>query len=423
MSEKIDIVVIGAGASGLAAAVEASRAGASVLVLEKNHVPGRKILSTGAGKCNFSNASVKPGNYHPASPAFLKKTFSALPPAAVPAFFEGLGLLWTEGEDGKLFPRSMKAQDLVNVLLNELASLGAQVRTLTEVLSVSRSGAGFAVEAQKVPPQWDRKTPRGEKVSFSCRKAVLAAGGPCYPQIGGSSAGYDLLRALGHSVSPVFPSLVPLKARETFLKELDGVRLQAVLTLRSGSRQVAQAGGELLFTDYGLSGPAALDVSRAALKALSAGPVLAEADLFPDVKGAALEKLLAERAGRFAARPFLHFAAGLHNDKVMKVCAALAGIPWQGLTGTADTAELRRFASLLKALPLEIYGALGFGDAMVAAGGCPAAEVDPATFASKKAKGLYVTGELLDLDGDSGGYNLHLAWTSGILAGRSAAAK
>lgn len=423
MENRYDVIIVGAGASGLAAAVEAARGGASVLVLEKNHVPGRKILSTGAGKCNFSNASVKPSDYHPPSAAFLKKTFAALPPAGVISFFEGLGLLWTEGEEGKLFPRSMKAQDVVNVLLNELASRGAQVRTLTEVLSVARSGAGFTVEAQKVPPQWDRKAPRGEKTPFSCAKLVLAAGGPCYPQIGGTAGGYGLLRSLGHSVSPLFPSIVPLKSGETFLKELDGVRLQASLTLHAGGRQIARTAGELLFTDYGLSGPAALDASRAAAEALADGPVLAEADLFPDVKAAALQRLLAERAGRFAARPFLHFAAGLHNDKVMKVCAALAGIPWQGLTGTADGAELGRFASLLKALPLEISGTLGFGDAMVAAGGCALAEIEPATFASKKARGLHVTGELLGLDGDSGGYNLHLAWTSGILAGRAAAAK
>jgi predicted flavoprotein YhiN len=167
---------------------------------------------------------------------------------------------------------------------------------------------------------------------------------------------------------------------------------------------------------------AALDVSRAALEALQKGPVPAEADLFPDLEPAALEGLLLQRAERFSRRPFQHFAAGLHNDKVMKVCASLAGIPWQSLAGTMDREELLKLAALLKALPMEIAGALGFGDAMVTAGGCSTAEINPATFASKLANGLYVTGELLDIDGNSGGYNLHLAWTSGILAGRAAAA-
>jgi hypothetical protein len=423
MQDKYDVLVIGAGASGLAAAVEAARAGASVLVLEKNHQPGRKILSTGAGKCNFSNAKVGPSDYHGAPAAFLKKTFAALPPAGVTGFFESLGLLWTEGENGRLFPRSMKAQDVVAVLMNELAAREVPVLTLTEAIAVLPGPDGFTVEAQKVPPQWDKKAPRGEKARFAAGKVVMAAGGPCYPQIGGTPRGYDLLRALGHAILPPSPVIVPLKVKEDFVRQMDGVRLQVALKIKSEYKQLAQARGELLFTDYGISGPAVLDVSRAALAALREGPVFAEADLFPDIKPAALEKLLLERAERCAGRPFFHFAAGLHNDKVMKVCAALAGIPWQSLADTMDREELLALAALMKALPMEITGSLGFADAMAAAGGCAAAEVDPATFASKKVKGLYITGELLDVDGDSGGFNLHFAWTSGMLAGRAAAAK
>ncbi len=421
MENNFDVIVVGGGASGLAAAVEARRAGASVLVLEKNHMPGRKILSTGAGKCNFSNRKVGPANYHGAPAAFLKKTFTALPPKKITAFFEELGLLWTEGEDGKLFPRSMKAQDVVAVLVNELASGGAQLRALTEVLSVRPAADGFEVEAQKVPPQWDKKSARGEKTVLRCSKVVLAAGGPCYPQIGGTARGAELLRGLGHDVSPQRPVIVPLKVREDFVKEMDGVRLEAALRLSSQSGDSWEARGEILFTDYGLSGPAALDLSRAAAEALAEGPLQAEADLLPDMEADELQALLAARAERFAERPFSHFAAGLHNEKVMKVCAGLAGINWQALTGQAEQEALYSFGLTLKALPMEVTGTLGFAEAMVSAGGCDTAGVDPATFASRKVKGLYITGELLDVDGDSGGYNLHFAWTSGILAGRAAA--
>ena len=421
MDNKYDIIIIGAGASGLAAAVEASRTGASVLVLEKNHVPGRKILSTGSGKCNFSNLKITPAAYHPGPAAFLKKTFTALPPKEVLSFFKSLGLLWTEGEDGKLFPRSMKAQDVANALLNELAARSVRIHTLTEVSGVTAGDAGFAVQAQKVPPQWDKRGARGETVSFHAGRVILAAGSPCYPQIGGTESGQTLLTELGHTVSAVSPSIVPLKVRESFVKELDGVRLDAEMKLQAGKG--ARVKGELLFTACGISGPAALGLSRAALAALADGPVFAEADFFSDYKLADLECLVMERAELFSGRSFGHCVSGLHNEKLLRVAAGLAEIPWTALTGQVDREALLNFAGLLKSFIVEIIGSTGYEDAMVAAGGCAVSEVNPATFESKKVKGLYITGELLDIDGDSGGYNLHFAWTSGMLAARAAAKK
>ncbi len=419
MDTKTDIIIIGAGASGLAAAIAAARAGASVLVLEKNHVPGRKILSTGSGKCNFSNLKVTPAAYNPPSPAFLRKTFAAFPPGEVLSFFKGLGLLWTEGGKGRLFPRSQKAQDVVNVLLHELEFLDIRIMNLTEALAVSADGEGFSVEAVKVRPKWDKKNGALEKALYRSERLILAAGGAAYPQIGGSAGGYEILRSLGHTVSRLFPSIVPLKVKGSYVKELDGVRLDAALTLLAGAKPLARAEGEILFTSYGISGPAVLDLSRAAAGALRQGPVFIEADFFPDHNTAALEGLLAERAAAFEGRGFSHFACGLLNEKAMRAASARAGIFWDSILPPGCAGEL---SAALKSFLLEIDGSLGFEEAMVTAGGCALAEVDPSSFASKKVKGLYVTGELLDLDGVSGGYNLHLAWTSGILAGRAAAA-
>ena len=418
MENKFDVIIIGAGASGLAAAVEASRAGASVLVLDKNHVPGRRILSTGSGKCNFSNLKITPAAYHASSPVFIKKVFSALPPAEVLSFFEKLGLLWIQGEKGRLFPRSLKAQDVVNVLLHELEFLNVPIRTLTEVLSVSADKDGFAVESVKVQPKWDKKAPTGEKTVCRAGRLILAAGGACYPQIGGGTGGYGILRSLGHAVSSLFPAIVPLKVKGNYIKELDGVRLDAVLKLKRGGHPVQETAGEILFTSYGVSGPAVLDLSRAALSGLAEGPVFIEADFMPEHKPAGLEKFLAERAAAFDGRAFAHFACGLLNEKVMRTAAARAGIAWSAMVPPGCARDL---TSALKSFTLEVAGSLGFEDAMVTAGGCVLSEVEPAGFASKKVKGLYVTGELLDIDGDSGGFNLHLAWTSGILAGRAAA--
>lgn len=423
MDKVYDVIVVGAGASGLAAAVEAARAGASVLVLEKNHVPGRKILSTGAGKCNFSNLAVKASRYHPPAPAFLRKTFAALPPKETLAFFDGLGLLYTDAGDGRLFPRSLKAQDVVSALVNELGARGVELRTLTEVRGLKRAGEAFEAEAAAVLPKWDKRPAPDKRHVFRGRRLVLAAGSPCYPQIGGTSAGAALLRELGHTVSELAPVLVPLKVREEFVKDLDGVRTQAVLKLLAGGKTLASSEGELLFTSYGLSGPAALDLSRAALEALRRGEAGVEADLFPELPEAGLRRLLAERAKAFSARPFHHFCCGLANEKVCKAAAAIAGINMAMSSGLVSKESLSAFAGALKAMTFELAGTLGFEDAMITAGGCALAEVDPGTFESKKVPGLFVTGELLDLDGDSGGFNLHLAWTSGILAGRRAARK
>ena len=201
------------------------------------------------------------------------------------------------------------------------------------------------------------------------------------------------------------------------------MRLEARLDLKAGGKHIARTQGELLFTSGGVSGPAVLDLSRAALEALKEGTVIAEADFFPDYVPAAMARLLTGRMKSLGDRTFSGFCAGLHNEKLLKTAAGLAAIPWQAPAGQLSGDSLAAFAVLIKAFPLEITGSRGFEDAMVAAGGCAASEVCPVTFESKKVKGLYVTGELLNIDGDSGGYNLHLAWTSGILAGRAAAGK
>lgn len=416
MEKEADIIVVGAGASGLAAAVEAARGGARVLVLEKNYVPGRKVLSTGSGKCNFSNLRVGPGDYNGAARPFLKKTFAALPPAKTRVFLEELGLLISEGEGGRLFPRSMRSNDVVAVLCNELAFLGGRIATLTEVSSVKPAAGGFEVLARKVPPKWDKKTREGEPAVFRARRVILSAGGAAYPQIGGGECGYALLKSLGHRISALSPSIVPLRTLKYPPKELDGVRLPAALKLISGDRALAESAGELLFTAYGLSGPAVLDLSGAAVAALGKAPVSIEADFFPEMTATALEKSLEARARAFAGRPFSHFAAGLLNEKVLKSAAARAGAAWDAPVGPTLA-----FARELKGFAAGIAGPLGFEDAMVTAGGCSLDGIDPASFASKKVPGLHVTGELLDVDGRSGGFNLHFAWTSGILAGRSAA--
>ena len=423
MKDRNHIVIIGAGASGLAAACAAAEAGARVTVLEKNHAPGRKILSTGAGKCNLTNTRVISGRYHGGAAGFVDKVFEALPPENVRAFFESLGLLTVQDADGRVFPRSMKAADVVGTLVSFINWKNADLELLTEVRSVKRSPDGFEVTARRVPPKWEKKAVAGPETVLKCDAVILAAGGPAYPQIGGSASGYDLARALGHAIKAPEPVIVPLKVRESFITQVEGIRVQAALELNTGGKILARGRGEVLFTKYGLSGPAVLDLSRAAVLALKSGPVKCRLDLFPEYTAAEFHSLLLARREEMADRFWKDFLCGLADERLMLLLSDLAKVGPDKLVGAVPEKIFGDFVRLLKGFELGISGPLGFEDAMAAAGGVETSEVSPETFESLKTKGLFITGELLDIDGDSGGYNLHFAWTSGLLAGRAASEK
>ena len=415
------VIIIGAGASGLAAACAAAEAGARGTVRVKNHVPGRKILSTGAGKCNLTNAHVTSVRYHGGTAEFVNKVFSALPPDNVRAFFESLGLLTVEDADGRVFPRSMKAADVVNVLVNFAYWKNVELKLLTEALEVQRGPEGFKVTIRTVPPKWEKDAAPGPKMVLNCDAVILAAGGPAYPQIGGTSSGYDLARSLGHSVKTPEPVIVPLKINESYIKQVEGIRVQAGLELFSAGKALARGRGEVLFTKYGLSGPAVLDLSRAAVFALRSGPVKCRLDLFPEYTDRDFRSFLLARKKEMADRFWRDFLCGLADERLLLLISDLAKFGSDKLVSAIPEKVFEDFARLLKKFELQISGPLGYEDAMAAAGGVDTSEISPETFASKKVKGLFITGELLDIDGDSGGYNLHFAWTSGLLAGKHAA--
>ncbi|MEI7482072.1 MAG: aminoacetone oxidase family FAD-binding enzyme [Elusimicrobiota bacterium] len=418
-----NIIIIGAGASGLAAACAAAEAGARVTVLEKNHVPGRKILSTGAGKCNLTNSLVTSGRYHGGTPDFIGKTLKALPPDNILAFFESLGLLTVQESDGRVFPRSMKASDVVNALVNFICWKNSGIKLLTEVVGVKKTQIGFEVLTRRVPPKWEKKATPGPQTTLKCDAVILAAGGPAYPQIGGSDSGYDLARSLGHAVTEPEPVIVPLKIKESFVTQVEGIRVQAALELLAGGKVIARSRGEVLFTRYGLSGPAVLDLSRAAVFALKTGPIKCRLDLFPEYTAPDFSAFMLARREEMADRFWRMFLCGLADERLTLLLSDLAKVGSDKLVSAVPVKAFDGFVRLLKGLELEITGSLGFEDAMVAAGGVDTSEVSPETFESRKVKDLFITGELLDIDADSGGYNLHFAWTSGLLAGRAASAQ
>ena len=475
MRDKIkvwDILIIGGGASGLSAAIEAARSGASVIVLEKNHVPGRKILSTGAGRCNFSNERITPEDYNESGRSLVKSAFQALPPHEILNFFESLGLLWIKGPEGRLFPRSMKAQDVVNVLVNEARRLGAEIRLLVKALrivplqrlpefaafkpcpqgnSLTDNAGIFAVEAEKVLPQWEkkkdsaallnaasgRKAASGKEI-FYARNVIVSAGSPCCARIGGSYSGYELLKPLGHTVTDIIPVITPLEVKEKCLKDADGVRTDAAIKfVQRGIERgietrhprilkesiITSSVGEIIFSKGFLSGPCVLYCARLVQEKLRLGPVYADLDFFPEYSATDLHSMLAARQARLHGSQFQAFIAGLHNEKLLLMLASLAGIKSCSPITDIRHDSMTAFEKSLKAFRIEITGPAGFEEAAAASGGICSGDIIPVSFESKICGGLFITGEVLDVDGRSGGFNLHFAWTSGILAARAAIAR
>jgi len=384
-----EVAVVGGGASGLAAALAAARAGARVTLLERSKALGRKVLASGGGRCNLTNKDISPRHYHGECKALL----SRFGEAEARELFEGLGLLLMTEPDGRVFPRCGKAQAVVDVLRSALNELGVDIRLGCGVESIRRQAERFSLG------------------TLQAERVVLCCGGPAYPQMGGTDSGLRLAEALGHDVTRVTPSLVPLCAKPGWVQRLRGIRVDAAVR----AEDFAQSRGELLFTAYGVSGPAALDLSREVVRR---GGAECSVDLFPEMDKAALLRLLRGRAERFSRRAAKGLLCGMLPDRMPSVFLEEHGFSdHEPLPASA----LGRLCDALKAWRFEVSGPRPWDEAMVSAGGVGLGEADIPSMRSKRVEGLFFAGEMLDVDGDSGGYNLHFAWASGTLAGASAA--
>ncbi|MCX5796155.1 MAG: aminoacetone oxidase family FAD-binding enzyme [Elusimicrobia bacterium] len=413
------VIIVGAGASGLAAAIAAGRSTAQVTLLERGHSLGRKILASGGGRCNLGNSRMALERYHGAKPAFIREALSRF---KTDRFFSELGLLTVTEPDGRIFPRCGKAHAVLDVLKAELERLGVTVRLGTEAAAVEREGVSFIITTAAVP--WKKDAPAAQALGpekLGCDRLILACGGASYPQLGGGENGYGLAKSLGHSVTGLSPALVPLLVKDNAVKRLHGLRVEAGLRVLGGQRELCRSRGEVLFTDYGLSGPAALDVSREAVQALAKGPVAGSLDLFPEFTPQGLRALVIGRWAGRPKRPLKDFFLGMFPAQLAGAIIDSLGWDANRPLDSLGRDACERLAVFLQDWRFEVAGARGWNEAMVTAGGVSADEVDPRGFASRKAAGLHLTGEMLDVDGDSGGYNLHFAWASGLAAGSAAA--
>ena len=404
-----DLVVVGAGAAGLMAAVWAARGapGARVLLLDGARKPGAKILVAGGGRCNVTHAAVDERDFNGGSPNTIRRVLRAWPVKATVDFFEDLGVALKREDTGKLFPVSDSARDVLDAFHRELERLGVGLRPRHRVDAVETAAGGFRLS--------------GDWGSCRARRVILATGGKSLPKSGSDGSGYALARTLGHSVpGPLLPALVPLVlARGHVLRELSGVATPARLTVKAGSgKKLASANGDVLCTHFGLSGPAVLDISRHWLTAVraDAGAGL-YADWLPEVSAEALDHRL-QAGGRKSVRGLVRQWL---PQRLAEALCELAGIGPEATCAELSRPLRRALVQQLTDMPLPVVGDRGFQYAEVTAGGVPLDEVDPRTLHSRRCPGLYLVGEILDVDGRIGGFNFQWAWATGYLAGQAAA--
>jgi predicted Rossmann fold flavoprotein len=410
MSELVwDVVIAGAGAAGLLAGISAAEHGARVLVLEKNRKPGVKILMSGGTRCNITHATDDRGIVAAYGPPgrFLHSALAAFGVQDTLDLFHTEGVATKVEETGKIFPVSNKALDVLNALLARLKRSGATLALEEPLRDLAVREPGFAVT-----------TPHR---MLSARRVILTVGGQSYPGSGTTGDGYAVAARFGHTIVPPRPALVPITTPAPWVAELRGVTLPdvGVRILEDGKSLIA-ARGSMLFAHFGLSGPVVLDVSRV----VSGHPpqtLTIELDLLPGRKEPEFDDWLRVQSVAEGKKLLAAVLAVLLPRRLADAVLPLAQLSPERKAAALSKPDRLRLAGCVKRLPVPITGTLGFGKAEVTAGGVALDEVDSRTLESKRVPNLFIAGELLDLDGPIGGYNFQAAWSTGWLAGRSAA--
>jgi hypothetical protein len=406
------LVIVGGGSSGMTAAIRAARSGAGVVLLERRERVGSKLLATGNGRCNLTNQDASLSRFHGGDRSFIAAVLSRFSVAGTIDFFEELGVACEAEGEGRVYPRPRQASAVLDVLRWELERLKVDVRTGYEVRSIGRRGRAFALGLAA----------GGE---LEAGRVILACGGMAGPQFGSDGAGLRLAAALGHRLVEPSAALAPLRLRADFLRRLKGVSFQASGEVRRGGETLRAETGEFLFTDSGITGLPVLQLSRSASRELQAGrPPALVLDLFPGMGLDALDAALEVRFRRQAHKTVADGLVGLLNKRLVPVALSEAGIAYHAAPcSEVQPAARLALARLLKSWSLEVSGTMPWPEAQVTAGGVDLRDVNPETLESRIVPGLYFCGEILDVDGDCGGFNLQWAWSSGWLAGLSAAGK
>lgn len=403
-----DIVVIGGGAAGCMAALTAAAQGATVLLLERNAKLGRKLYITGKGRCNLTNdCTVREClDNIPHNPKFLTGVLTQFPPSEVMAFFEGLGVPLKTERGNRVFPRSDRAADVIDALL----------------LALRRAGVDIVEDrAQALVPEGEAVTAvKGERGRYSCKAVILATGGVSYPATGSTGDGYRMARTVGHTIQAPRGSLVPLEAEDCASMQGLSLRNVGLRVKNSKNKTVFQEQGELLFTHFGLSGPLVLSAS-AHMRDFETDRYTAYIDLKPALDEETLDRRLLRELGENPNRDLRRVLETLEPKSLLPLLLKRAEVPGEEKANGVTRVQRRRLLETIKALPIPVTGPRPVEEAIVTAGGVSVKEISPKTMASKICKGLFLAGEILDVDAYTGGFNLQIAWATGRVAGLGAA--
>ena len=394
------IAIIGGGAAGLMAACLLSRNGMDAVLLEKQNRVGRKLLSTGNGRCNLSNMNASAKDYY-GDPAYIRAALSAFSPEAACEFFESIGLLCSADAEGRVYPMSNQAAGVLDALRLYASEQGCELRTDFAVTRILKK-KNFMIESENEQIQADR--------------VIVCCGGLAAPKLGGCGDGYRLLEGFGHKISPRFPAIAALKTDPEAVRALKGIRMHGEIELICGDKLLRREAGEILFSETGVSGIAAMQLARDVNLALQRGKKLRVRLNF--LPGAA-EDFVCARAGVLPERPLEDFLSGIVPKRLGQVIIRNAGVGPMSMP--AGDLTLRQCAAIQRELTgweLDVKSTLGFDQAQVTCGGAELKDFDPETLESRLVSGLYAAGEVLNVDGDCGGFNLHWAWASAYLVVR-----
>ncbi len=402
---KVRVAVVGAGPAGIMAALEARRLTAHVTLYDTNDVVGRKLLVTGNGRCNLSNLNVSAERYTSADSRFVASVLDAYGPSRLLQRLEELCIPTYATDDGWCYPLSGAAATVAQALDAALTLAGVSVHLQTKVSGLCRRDDGFALELG------------GPSHTASAERVIVATGGKAYPALGSKGEFFQVLERIGHTVRPVRPALAPITANIKGLHKLQGVRLDVGLSLWRRTRQLGESIGNLMFTQYGFSGPAAMDLSHL-VSTRGGNELTAVIDLVPRHRQRLLDLIAAYRRSTI---PLAVVLGSVLPAKIPPVLLTLAHLSSDvALSDVSDT-NLARVLDLTEHLRARVTGTRGFRFCQLSTGGVPLTEVEPITMASRVIPGLYLAGETLDVIGPCGGHNLHWAFATGALAGQASA--